>query len=108
MKYVLLEGEAVDNGVTVDDAGGIYVVTSKYMRKLVWNGEKLSDRESDGAWKSEYDYVPNPKAMSRRSGDHRSFIDLHARGQQLPAAWMQAFDGVTQFGHQRLARQVHT
>lgn len=23
------------------------------------------------------------------------FIDLHAHGQQLPAAWMQAFDGVT-------------
>lgn len=23
------------------------------------------------------------------------FIDLHAHGQQLPAAWVQAFDGVT-------------
>ena len=69
MKYILLEGEAIDNGVTIDDAGGIYVVTSKYMRKLVWNGKELSNRESDGAWKSEYDYVPNPRAMSRGAGN---------------------------------------
>jgi hypothetical protein len=53
----------------VDDKGGIYCVTSKYMRKLVWDGKKLSDKEADGAWKSEYDYVPNPKAFSRGSGN---------------------------------------
>jgi len=69
MQYILLEGEAVDNGISVDDRGGIYLVTSKYMRKVVWDGKKLSDQEADGAWKSEYDYVPNPKAMSRGSGN---------------------------------------
>jgi hypothetical protein len=69
MQYILLEGEAVDNGISVDDKGGIYCVTSKYMRKVVWDGKKLSDKEADGAWKSEYDYVPNPRALSRGSGN---------------------------------------
>jgi hypothetical protein len=69
MQYILLEGEAVDNGISVDDQGGIYCVTSKYMRKVVWDGKKLSDDEADGAWKSEYDYVENPLAMSRGSGN---------------------------------------
>ncbi len=34
MQYILLEGEAVDNSISVDDRGGIYLVTSKYMRRL--------------------------------------------------------------------------
>ncbi len=69
MQYILLEGEAVDNGISVDDKGGIYLVTSKYMRKIVWDGRTLSDKEEDGAWKSEYDYVPNSKALSRGAGN---------------------------------------
>jgi hypothetical protein len=69
MEYILLEGEAVDNGISVDKDGGIYLVTSKYMRKLVWNGETLSDREEDGAWKTTYDDVPNPKSLSRGAGN---------------------------------------
>lgn len=70
MQHILLEeGEAVDNGISVDDQGGIYCVTSKYMRKVVWDGVRLSDNEDDGAWKSEYDYVENPKAFSRGSGN---------------------------------------
>jgi hypothetical protein len=69
MEYILLEGEAVDNGISVDKDGGIYLVTSKYMRKLVWNGETLSDREEDGAWKTAYDDVPNPKSLSRGAGN---------------------------------------
>jgi hypothetical protein len=69
LQYIYLEGEAVDNGISIDDQGGIYCVTSKYMRKVVWDGTKLSDDETDGAWKSEYDYVPNLKALSRGSGN---------------------------------------
>ena len=69
MQYILLTGEAVDNSISVDDRGGIYLVTSKYMRKVVWDGKRLSDQEADGAWKSEYDYVPNPKALSRGAGN---------------------------------------
>jgi hypothetical protein len=69
MEYILLEGEAVDNSISVDDRGGIYIVTSVYMRKVVWDGQKLSDQEADGAWKTEYDYVPNPAALSRGAGN---------------------------------------
>jgi hypothetical protein len=68
-QFIYLEGEAVDNGISVDEEGGIYCVTSKYMRKVVWDGKKLSDQEADDAWKSEYDYVPNPKALSRGAGN---------------------------------------
>ena len=74
MQYILLEGEAVDNGISIDDQGGIYCVTSKYMRKLVWDGSTLSDKEKDGAWKTAYDYVPNPKALSRGSGNTPSLM----------------------------------
>jgi hypothetical protein len=74
MQYILLEGEAVDNGISVDDQGGIYCVTSKYMRKVVWDGKKLSDKEVDGAWKSEYDDVPNPRSFSRGSGNTPSLM----------------------------------
>lgn len=69
MQYVMLDGEAVDNGISIDDKGGIYCVTSKYMRKIVWNGKTLSDKEEDGAWKAAYDHVPNPRALSRGSGN---------------------------------------
>ncbi|MDM9632172.1 hypothetical protein [Robiginitalea aurantiaca] len=74
MQYIILEGEAVDNGISIDDTGGIYCVTSKYMRKIVWDGKKISDKEEDGAWKSPYDYVPNPKALSRGSGNTPSLM----------------------------------
>jgi hypothetical protein len=79
----MLEGEAIDNGITVDEAGGIYVVTSKYMRKLVWDGSKLSDRESDGAWKSGYDYVPNPRAFSRGAGNTPTLMGFGPDEQHL-------------------------
>jgi hypothetical protein len=83
MQYILLEGEAIDNGVTVGEGGGIYVVTSKYMRRLVWDGSKLSDREEDGAWKSEYDYVPNPRAFSRGAGNTPTLMGFGPDEQHL-------------------------
>ena len=69
MEYILMEGEAVDNGISVDSDGGIYVVTSQYMRKLVWDGTRISEEAADGAWKSPYDYVPNTRAFSRGAGN---------------------------------------
>lgn len=66
----LIEGEAVDNGIAVDPDGGIFVVTSKYMRKLIWDGKTLSMDEKDGAWKETYAYDKDKKGMwlSRGSG----------------------------------------
>ena len=69
MQYILLENQAVDNGISIDKDGGNYRVTSKYMRKLVLDGKTLSDKDKNGAWKSEYDHVPNPIALSRGAGN---------------------------------------
>lgn len=58
-----IPGEIVDNGVTLDDKGGIYLVTDKFMRKMVWTGQKLSLDEADGAWKEPYPYDKSKKAL---------------------------------------------
>lgn len=58
----------MDNGVVVDDSNGLYTVTDKYMRKLVWLGDRLSIDEADGAWKEGYDWVKKPGSLSRGSG----------------------------------------
>ena len=48
---VTFPDEFVDNSVAIDE-GGIYVVTSENMYKIVWTGEKLSFDEADGGWDS--------------------------------------------------------
>ena len=42
---VTFPGEAVDNSSAIDERNGIYVVTSRRMLKVVWNGQKLSTDE---------------------------------------------------------------
>lgn len=48
------ENIEVSNNIACDDKGGIYVVSSKYLHKVVWNGEKLTI-----AWEQEYDLEPS-------------------------------------------------
>ncbi|CDJ47619.1 hypothetical protein, conserved [Eimeria brunetti] len=43
----------VSNNIACDDKGGIYVVSSKYMHKAEWDGEKLAV-----AWEEPYDLEP--------------------------------------------------
>ncbi|CDI84980.1 hypothetical protein, conserved [Eimeria praecox] len=43
----------VSNNIACDDQGGIYVVSSKYMHKAEWDGEKLII-----AWEEPYDLEP--------------------------------------------------
>lgn len=62
--FVAFTGEAVDNSIVIDEQGGIYVVTSRRMLKLIWNGTKLSTDENDGAWESGYEWMPDEKAFS--------------------------------------------
>ena len=38
-------GEAVDNSIAIDENNGIYVVTSRRMLKVVWNGEAFDRRD---------------------------------------------------------------
>jgi len=59
--YRFADTEYVSNSIAVDDKNGIYVASGSstggagVMRKLVWTGTKISDKESDGAWSSPYD-----------------------------------------------------
>lgn len=48
-------GESVSNGISVDENNGIYIASDTTMRKLVWTGSTVSDKEADGAWSSPYD-----------------------------------------------------
>jgi hypothetical protein len=69
--YILFPGEHVENSIAIDGKG-IYVVTSQHMRKVVWDGQKLSTREADGAWTSPYDVMPEGEAMSLGAASHGS------------------------------------
>lgn len=44
----------IRNGFAIDKDGGIYIASQQHMHKLVWNGEKLSTDEKDGAWSVPY------------------------------------------------------
>jgi hypothetical protein len=46
--------ETVTNSIAVDEENGLYIASNKFMRKLVWTGTTLSEREVDGAWISAY------------------------------------------------------
>ena len=70
---LILPGDAIDNSIAVDEKGGIYVVTSQRMLKVVWTGKKLSYDEADGGWQSDYDRTSGEDelakgSMSRGSG----------------------------------------
>ena len=44
--FVTFPDEAVDNSIAIDEHNGIYVVTSRRMLKVIWNGESLSTDEA--------------------------------------------------------------
>ena len=62
--FVAFSGEAVDNSIAIDERNGIYVVTSRRMLKVVWNGQQLSTDEKDGAWASDYEWTPDEKVLA--------------------------------------------
>ena len=70
--YAMFPGEKVENSVAVDESGGIYVVTSKNMHKLVWTGSKLSRDSGDGAWSSAYEVMEEGEALKMGAASHGS------------------------------------
>ena len=45
----------VRNGPVIDSDSSIYVVSYQYLRKVIWNGDKLSVEKSDGAFTVTYE-----------------------------------------------------
>ena len=70
--YAMFPGERVENSVAVDESGGIYVVTSQNMHKLVWTGSKLSRSSEDGAWSSPYEVMEEGEALKMGAASHGS------------------------------------
>ena len=70
--YVAFPGEWVENSIAADENGGIYVVTSQNMHKLVWTGKALSQEPEDGAWVSPYNVMPEGEAQAMGAASHGS------------------------------------
>jgi hypothetical protein len=64
-------GEHIENSIALDEKR-IYVVTSKAMRGVSWNGERLSVNEKDGGWVAPYEAMPEGEAISRGAASHGS------------------------------------
>ncbi len=102
--HVLFPGEHVENSIAIDEER-IYVVTSRHVHGVVWDGKRLSTDPAKGAWKSEYDVMPEGEAMRRGAASHGSgttptlmgfgededrlvlISDGHPDGAQLVAFW---------------------
>ncbi len=69
--HLLFPDEHVENSIAVDEKR-IYVVTSKAMRGVAWNGERLSLEEADGGWISAYETMPEGEAIRRGAASHGS------------------------------------
>ena len=73
--YAFQDTELCTNSMAVDEENGIYVATGSktpkgdgMMRKLVWTGSEISDKESDGAWISPYHGGDWPPAIKAGTG----------------------------------------
>lgn len=73
--YAFKDTELCTNSMAVDENNGIYVATGSktpkgdgLMRKLVWTGSEISDKETDGAWISPYNGGDWPPAIKAGSG----------------------------------------
>ncbi len=73
--YPFDDNELCTNSMAVDDNNGIYVATGSkvprgdgMMRRLVWTGESISDKEEDGAWKCPYNGGDWPPAIKAGTG----------------------------------------
>jgi hypothetical protein len=62
------QDEYVSNSIAVDEHNGIYVASDKLMRKIVWDGKKLSSDEKDGAWSAPYDTGEQPPVVKVGTG----------------------------------------
>lgn len=60
--------EYISNSICIDENNAIYVASDKFMRKVIWNGKKLSTNELDGAWCTAYDTGEQPPVIKFGTG----------------------------------------
>ncbi|MEZ5022028.1 MAG: hypothetical protein R2728_01980 [Chitinophagales bacterium] len=53
--FQLPNDDEISNSISVDEEGGIYIVSSKKMYRLQWTGAELSLDESKGGWSADYE-----------------------------------------------------
>ena len=93
----------VRNSIAIDDGGGIYAVSRNHMHKIVWDGDRLSTDEADGAWTAEYrngtgegsgatpslmGFGEEDRFVAITDGDIRMNVTLFWRD-DVPADWKQ-------------------
>lgn len=73
--YSYSETEFCSNSFSIDENNGIYTATGSFtpnsdgfLRKLVWKNGKISDSETDGAWKAPYSCGDWPPAIKGTTG----------------------------------------
>lgn len=90
--------ELFTRNVTVDDCGGIYIVSDSILRKVIWTGSRLSPFEADGGWSSAYDWrdkrtssmgVASAPVLMGSAGDTDKLVVIAVTGdrKKLVAFW---------------------
>lgn len=82
-------GESVSNSIAVDEDGGIFVVTSKMMRRLQWTGARLTADPTAGAWAAPYDTGDDltiPGRLGKGSGTTPTLIGNQGEDQLVVIA----------------------
>eukprot|EP00549_Striatella_unipunctata_P007890 CAMPEP_0118704394 /NCGR_PEP_ID=MMETSP0800-20121206/19211_1 /TAXON_ID=210618 ORGANISM="Striatella unipunctata, Strain CCMP2910" /NCGR_SAMPLE_ID=MMETSP0800 /ASSEMBLY_ACC=CAM_ASM_000638 /LENGTH=470 /DNA_ID=CAMNT_0006606279 /DNA_START=151 /DNA_END=1560 /DNA_ORIENTATION=+ len=69
------QGEEVSNGIACDEDGGIYVVTSKHMHRVQWNGSVLHM-----GWTADYEVGPEKQVGGRIGAGSGSTPSLMGTG----------------------------
>lgn len=73
--YQIEEGQLISNSLCVDEKNGIYIVSGSLtnqgdgmLRRVIWTGKELSDKEEDGAWSAAYEGGNWPPAIKAGTG----------------------------------------
>ncbi|MCB1153616.1 hypothetical protein KDL45_08185, partial [bacterium] len=76
------EDEEMSNSIAVDENGGVYVVTSKFMHRVQWTGEELTQDTAAGAWSAAYETGPEDRPPGRLGVGSGSTPSLMGIGDQ--------------------------
>ena len=53
--YYVIGREFIRRNITIDEAGGVYIVSDKSVRKIIWTGSGFTDDPALGSWEEPYE-----------------------------------------------------